>query len=95
MSETQNQTPENFEASFSALLTSIASSAVISMGLAPHPQTHETHKDLHMARFNIDLLGVLKEKTKGNLSADEARFLEALLADLQMKFVQLREGSQK
>lgn len=95
MSNSQTQMPEDFEASFSALLTSIASSAVISMGLAPNPQTHETHKDLHMARFNIDLLGVLKEKTKGNLSKDEAGFLDALLSDLQMKFVQMREGSKK
>lgn len=95
MSDAQTQMPENFEASFSALLTSIASSAVISMGLAPNPQSHQVEKDLHMARFNIDLLGVLKEKTKGNLTKDEAGFLDALLSDLQMKFIQLREGSKK
>lgn len=95
MNTSSSQLPPDFEASFSALLTSIASSAIISMGLAPNPQTQQTEKDLPMARFNIDLLGILKEKTNGNLSSDESRFLEALLSDLQMKFVQLREGSKK
>jgi hypothetical protein len=91
MNNTQSEPTPPFEASFSVLLTSIASSAAISMGLAPNPQTQETHKDRSMARFNIDLLSILKEKTKGNLSPDEARLLDALLADLQLKFVQMRD----
>lgn len=78
---------EKLEASFSVLIMSIASSAVMAMGLAPHPQTGEVSKDKNMARFNIDLLLVLQSKTKGNLSDDEARFLENLISDLQMKFV--------
>ncbi|MEK2646205.1 DUF1844 domain-containing protein [Bdellovibrio sp. BCCA] len=78
---------EKLEASFSVLIMSIASSAVMAMGLAPHPQSGEVTKDKNMARFNIDLLLVLQEKTKGNLSGDEAKFLENLISDLQMKFV--------
>ncbi|MBX2995799.1 MAG: DUF1844 domain-containing protein [Bdellovibrionaceae bacterium] len=81
----------NFQATFSVLLTSLASSAVMSMGLAPDPNTGQTHKDKPMARFNIDLLMVLKEKTKGNLTQDEDGFLNALLSDLQMKFVQMKD----
>lgn len=78
---------QKMEASFSVLIMSIASSAVMSMGLAPNPQTGENSKDKNMARFNIDLLAILKEKTKGNLTEDEAKFLDHLISDLQMKFV--------
>ncbi|AFY02406.1 hypothetical protein Bdt_2724 [Bdellovibrio bacteriovorus str. Tiberius] len=59
------------------------------MGLAPNPQNGEVSKDKNMARFNIDLLVVLQQKTKGNLTGDEAKFLENLISDLQMKFVSM------
>jgi hypothetical protein len=78
---------QNFEASFSVLTMSIASSAAMALGLAPNPQSNEIQKDKNMAKFNIDLLLMLKEKTKGNLSSDEARFIESVIADLQMKFL--------
>ncbi|QLY26443.1 DUF1844 domain-containing protein [Bdellovibrio sp. KM01] len=78
---------EKMEASLSVLIMSLASSAVMAMGLAPDPQTGQTSKDKNMARFNIDLLVVLQQKTKGNLSSDEAQFLDNLINDLQMKFV--------
>jgi len=80
--------PEKMEASFSILIMSIASSAVMAMGLAPHPQSGETSKDKNMARFNIDLLVMLQEKTKNNLSEEENKFLQSLISDLQIKFVQ-------
>lgn len=80
---------ENFEASFSMLTMSIASSAAMALGLTPDPQTGKTNVDKGMARFNIDLLNVLMEKTKGNLTAEEKQFLESVVSDLQMKFVQL------
>lgn len=80
---------ENLEASFSVLIMSIASSAIMAMGLAPNPQNNEVHVDKNMARFNIDLLTVLQNKTKGNLSSDEAKFLENLINDLQLKFVSI------
>jgi hypothetical protein len=80
---------DKMEASFSILAMSIASSAVMAMGLAPHPHNGETTKDKNMARFNIDLLMMLKDKTKNNLTEDEKQFLESLISDLQMKFVQL------
>ncbi len=41
-----------------------------------------------MAKFNIDLLVMLKDKTKGNLNNDELKFIESVITDLQMKFVQ-------
>ena len=80
---------EKSEASFSVLIMSVASSAIMAMGLAPNPQNGEVSKDKNMARFNIDLLVVLQQKTKGNLTGDEAKFLENLISDLQMKFVSM------
>lgn len=76
------------EADFNTLIISIASSAILALGLEPNPQTGKTEKDIDMARFNIDLLKVLKEKTKGNLSTHEDNYLNAIVTDLQMKFVQ-------
>ncbi len=79
---------KELEASFSMLIMSIASSALMAMGLAPDPDNN-TSKDKSMARFNIDLLVILQTKTKNNLSDDEKNFLESLISDLQMKFVQM------
>ncbi|AGH95097.1 DUF1844 domain-containing protein [Pseudobdellovibrio exovorus] len=81
---------QKLEASFSLLIMSIASNAMMAMGLTPDPQTGKTESDRNMARFNIDLLSVLKEKTKGNLTPDEIGLLDHILQDLQMKFVQLK-----
>lgn len=80
---------QKMEANFSILTMSLASSAAMALGLAPDPQSGQINKDKEMARFNIDLLLMLKVKTKGNLSDDEQRFLDSVLADLQMKFLQL------
>jgi hypothetical protein len=78
------------EASLSVLMMSLASSAAMAMGLAPHPESGETSKDKNMAKFNIDLLLVLQSKTKGNLTGDEEKFLNHVIHDLQMKFVEMK-----
>jgi hypothetical protein len=74
---------------FSTLIFSLASSAVLAMGLEKNPHTGKFEKDLDVARFNIDMLNLLKEKTKGNLTDEESRFLESVISDLQMKFISL------
>ncbi len=76
---------------FSTLLLSLASSAVLSLGLEKNPQTGAVEKDLDLARFNIDMLKLLKEKTKGNLTADEQQFLDSIVSDLQLKFVHVSQ----
>ena len=80
---------QKVEASFSTLILSIGSTAAMGLGLVPHPQTGKTETDLTMARFNIDLLDVLQEKTKNNLQKEESDFLNNLIADLRMKYVEL------
>lgn len=83
---------QKMEASVSTLFLSIGSSAAMAMGLAPNPSSGKTDIDLDMARFNIDLLVMLKDKTKNNLSADEGRFLESILSDLQLRFVEISKS---
>ncbi len=78
---------QEIQASFSTLILSIGSSAAMALGLAPNPSTGKTEKDKRMAKFNIDLLIVLQEKTKNNLSDEEKTFLSSLVSDLQMKFL--------
>ena len=81
---------DNMQASFSILVMSIASSAAMSMGLSPNPQTNKIEKDKNMAKFNIDLLLILQEKTKKNLTDDEGKFLDSVVADLQMKYIDFK-----
>ena len=76
------------EASFSTLVLSIASSAAMALGMAPHPVSGKTEIDKNLARFNIDLLTMLETKTKNNRTPDEDRFIMTILQDLKMKFIQ-------
>ena len=80
----------NVEASISALILSIGSSAAMALGLAPNPQTNSIEKDINVAKFNIDLLMEIKKKTAGNLTSDEDKLLSSLVQDLQVKYVQER-----
>jgi hypothetical protein len=86
---TTNQ-DQNFEASFSVLVMSVASSAAYNLGLSPDPQTGRVEINKPMAKFHIDLLLMLREKTKSHLTSDEVRLLDSILSDLQLKFVQAK-----
>jgi len=74
---------------FSAFIFSLNSSALYHLGEYPDPATGETVKDLELAKQTIDLLGLLQEKTAGNLAEDESRLLEAILYDLRMRYVKV------
>lgn len=75
-------------ADFPTLILSLASSAQIGLGVGPHPGTGKIERNLIQAKHAIDLLGVLEEKTKGNLEKEEGQLLTALLADLRMRFLE-------
>jgi len=77
---------------FSTLVLSLASSAILALGLEKNPHTDKFEKDLDVARFNIDMLQLLKDKTKNNLSEDEKQFLEQVTSDLQLRFVSASKG---
>lgn len=78
------------EASFSALVFSFATAALMNLGLEKNPSSGDFEKNLDLAQLNIDWLVVLKDKTKGNLSDEESNYLNSVLTDLQMKFVQAK-----
>ena len=83
-SEQQVELPE---INFVNFLFSISTSALIQMGEIEDPISQQTVKNLPLAKQTIDLIGMLKEKTKGNLTPDEAKLIENILFDLRMRYV--------
>ncbi len=81
-------TAESGPLSFSTFVTSLGIQAFIKMGELRPPNAETVEIDLGAAQETIDLLLMLKEKTKGNLTPDEENLLSSLIADLQLKFVQ-------
>ena len=79
------------EINFSSFILSISSSALLHLGEIADPQSGEKKKDLALAKQSVDIIALLKEKTKGNLTEDEEKLLEHLLYDLRMRFVQASE----
>lgn len=75
---------------FQLLVAGLAAQAQVGLGLRPDPVTNKTTKQLENARQAIDLLAMLEEKTKGNLTPDESRLLGAILGDLRLTFVRLK-----
>ena len=76
------------EASVSTLVNSLMTQVLLYLGeLAPRGV--EPQVNLDMAKFNIDLLGVLEEKTRGNLTADEQKLLDTALYEVRMRYVQI------
>lgn len=82
-------------ASFSTLLNSLAMQTMMALGGAEDPKTKKRYVDLGVAKFNIDMLEVLAEKTKGNLTEEEKKLLDRAQYDLKMGFVQISQHVQK
>jgi hypothetical protein len=73
---------------FATFVLSLSHSALMHMGDAPHPETGGVQKNLLLARQTIDLIGMIEEKTKGNLTGDEERLITQILFDLRMRYVE-------
>ncbi len=82
----------NDPASFINFLMSLATNAAAALGMMPHPGTGESGVDLELARHWIDVLGMLRQKTRGNLAPQEDQMFEGVLADLRMQYVSLTSG---
>jgi len=80
------------EINFSSFLLSLSTSALMHLGEVPDPVTKKTDKDLPLAKQSIDMLGMLKEKTRGNLTADEEKLMDHLLADLRWRYIRQAKG---
>jgi hypothetical protein len=98
----QEQEQEEFDfplppASFDFLVMSLRAQAEVQLGLMHFGQKEKPKPQLNMARHTIDLMGILLEKTKGNLNLEEQRVLENSLTELRFRYVQVAEeaaGSQ-
>lgn len=74
---------------FSSFVLSLATSALYHMGLVADPQTGQhPEPDLPLARQTVDTLALLEEKTRGNLTDDEQKLLESVLAELRLRYVE-------
>jgi Domain of unknown function (DUF1844) len=77
---------------FLNLVVSMSHSALLNLGDAPDPVTGRREVDLPLARQAIDLLAMLQDKTRGNLTGDEERVLSQAVYDLRMRFVEVAQG---
>jgi hypothetical protein len=82
-------------ASFVNFLSTIATNAAAALGAVPHPATGKRSLDLDTGKYWLDVIGMLRDKTEGNLHKEEARLLDGLLADLRMQYVQLVRATEE
>ena len=85
--EERVESPPLPEANFTSLIFSLSSTALFHLGDIPDPQTGEKKMDLPLAKHTIDIIAMLQEKTTGNLTEEEQKFTESILADLRWRFV--------
>lgn len=76
------------EVSFATFILSLSSSALVHLGEIPDPASQKSEVDLPMSKQIIDTIGMLQEKTTGNLDPEEERLVKTLLYDLRMRYVQ-------
>ena len=78
---------------FFTFILGLGSSAFVHLGDAPHPETGQAAApDLALAQQTIDVLAMLREKTRGNLTPEEDALLGHLLRDLRLRFVERSKG---
>ena len=78
---------------FTTFCLSLASSATIHLGLVPSPETGKAERTLPLAKQTIDILALLEDKTRGNLTAEESKLLATVLYDLRLRFVEASKAS--
>ncbi|MCS7231100.1 MAG: DUF1844 domain-containing protein [Elusimicrobiota bacterium] len=73
---------------FIALITSLASTCWMQLGKVPNPMTNKIEKELESAKFTIELLRMLKNKTQGNLTTEEEQVLISVITDLELNYAE-------
>jgi hypothetical protein len=89
-SETPERTPP--EARFDLFISSLAMEALIALGDMPHPATRKQAANLPQAKYLIDVLGILEEKTKGNLVVEEQQLVSDTVYQLRMRYLAKAPG---
>lgn len=83
------------EADFKFFVTTLSLQASIALGLIANPVTNAKEEDVSQAKFLIDTLGMLEEKTKGNLTPDESSLLGNVLYELRTQYIAKAKGEEK
>jgi Domain of unknown function (DUF1844) len=82
-------------ASFVNFLSTLATNAAAALGAMPHPATGKRTLDLDTGKYWLDIMAMLREKTKGNLHPQEGRLLDGILGDLRMQYVTLVRATEE
>jgi hypothetical protein len=82
-------------ASFEMLLTTLATEALVALGQVPHPVTGKMEAHRNQAKFLIDTVDVLRQKTAGNLTTSEQQVIDSLLHQMRLVFVQTADAPVK
>ncbi len=85
---TQKEPSKIPDASFSLFVSSLVTQALISLGEVDNPFSKAKEQNIDQAKFTIDTLQIIKEKTSGNLTDDEKKLLDTALYDLRMRYVE-------
>ena len=94
MTNEESQEPSGIN--FAGFVLSLATTAAVHFGDIPDPNTGErVQPNVQAAGQMIEILGMLQEKTKGNLLEPEAQLIDDLLYELRMRFVQAQEGEKR
>ncbi len=88
----RNETGPLPEVDFSSFILSLVAAAQVSLGLLPGPHTSLVARNLPAAKQMIDIIGMLKEKTGGNLEREEQELMDTALANLRIQYVRSLEG---
>ena len=86
-SEEANKETPKFTIDFSSFVLSLSAQALIQLGQINDPVTNQPAKDLEAAKHTIDILGIIEDKTKGNLTPEEQKTIDGSLYDLRMMFL--------
>ncbi len=89
MSEAES--PALPEIDFGTFIMSLASSVLVHLGEIAHPESQKPERNLALAKQTLDILGLLQEQTRGNLTKEETELLENLLYDLRLKYVEAKK----
>jgi len=89
--EFDNEAPRVVElppVDFKTFIASLATTVLINLGHIPEPSTGEPLKNLEVARYHIDIIDMLAEKTRGNLTPEEEEFIKEILRDLKLRYIE-------
>ncbi len=86
MDKEQNNTKQPMVPDFSLFISSLSMQALILLGEIDSPFTHKKEENLDQAKYVIDTINMLKDKTSGNLTDDELSFIDNILYELRMKY---------